>query len=190
MSDHDEFSDATINDTSDVEDAKTKAGEKTDAVKDNGEKTDHAECATEIVIDPSTQSLVKNLSNDKETHSKLVKKLSPFSERELISRREIVSLIDTVAAYTELKDIEVNLVRNLDKFLSANHISEEQAETSVLQITKPSEIDSLLEVSGKVLENSLNKFKKIKTQFPDEQQVLDHLDFVQTQASNPKTAKK
>ena len=72
MSDHDEFSDATINDTSDVEDAKTKAA-KTDTVKDSGEKTDNAKDATEIVIDPSTQSLVKNLSNDKETHSKLVK---------------------------------------------------------------------------------------------------------------------
>ena len=44
--------------------------------------------------------------------------------------------------------------------------------------TKPSEIENLLEQSGKIIEASLEKFMKIKQQFPSSPKVVQYLDFV------------
>ena len=51
--------------------------------------------------------LKKALLDNIKVHNKLVHELSIFSAKELITRREIVSLTDIVSVYTELGDIEV-----------------------------------------------------------------------------------
>ena len=59
--------------------------------------------------------LKKALLEDIKLHNKLVHELCIFSAKDLITRREIVSLTDIVSVYTELGDIEVKIAREYKK---------------------------------------------------------------------------
>ena len=104
-------------------------------------------------------------------------KLSVFSDRNLITRSEIVTLNDIAGIYTELNDVEAKLVRNLKSYLNSANVTEEEAETCD-DLIKPSQIESLLGQSGKVIDDSLEKFKRIKQQYPNSPKVIQYLDFV------------
>ena len=127
---------------------------------------------------PDGHSELKNsLVNSIKVLEKLVKELSAFSIKELITRRDIVSLTDIISIYTELGDIEVKIVRDFKKYVSLLKLSEEQIEASQ-DCVKPSTVDSILESSAKAIGDALNKFKRIKREFPDSPQVITCLDFV------------
>ena len=104
-------------------------------------------------------------------------KLSQFSNKEIITRSEIVTLTDIVGTYTELNDIELKLVRDFKDFLRSVNITEEQAETSD-DFFKPSQIEHFLEKSGKIIDDTLEKFKRVKLQYPTNPKVVQFLDFV------------
>ena len=117
------------------------------------------------------------LLDDINTHKLLMTKLSVFSDRNLITRSEIVTLNDIAGIYTELNDVEAKLVRNLKSYLNSANVTEEEAETCD-DLIKPSQIESLLGQSGKVIDDSLEKFKRIKQQYPNSPKVIQYLDFV------------
>ena len=113
----------------------------------------------------------KGLVDSIKVLEKLAKELSAFSVKELITRRDIVSLTDIISVYTELGDIEVKIVRDFKKYVSLLKLSEEQIEASQ-DCVKPSTVDSILESSAKAIGDALNKFIRIKREFPDSLQVI------------------
>ena len=119
----------------------------------------------------------KLLLEDINVHKMLTSQLSKFSSKESITRSEIVTISDLVSSYTELSDVELKLVRDFKNYLLSAELSEDQAEL-VDDCIKPSTIENLLEQSGKVTEAALEKFTRIKQQYPTSPKVLQYLDFV------------
>ena len=134
------------------------------------------------IVDVNSASLVekfkKNINENIKVHNKLVKDLSVFSSKTLITRRDIVSLSDIFSVYTELNDIEIKIVRDFKNFLKSIALSEEEAENSSVYI-KPSTIYSNLELSAKVISSAKEKFRKIKAEYSESPQVITSLDFVE-----------
>ena len=135
--------------------------------------------AADISADNGCDVLKKALLDDINIHGKLLKELSAFTLKEIITRREIVSLTDTVSCYTELNDVEVKIVRDYKRYVVTLKLTEDQVEASANHI-KPSSIDSCLDSSATVIENAMAKFRRMKLEYPDSPQVTTCLDFVDT----------
>ena len=115
--------------------------------------------------------------DDVKVHKLLTNQLSVFSSKELITRSEIVTISDLVSTYTELNDVESKLVRDFKSFLKSAELTEDQAEL-IDECFKPSQVENLLEESGKILEATLEKSIRIKQQYPSSPKVFQYLDFV------------
>ena len=89
---------------------------------------------------------LKCLASDMETHKSLLSQLESFVSKDCVTRREIVTLSDTVSAYTEINDIEVRVARTLKALYLAANVTEAQAESSS-HLVKPSVVDNILETS-------------------------------------------
>ena len=147
-----------------------------DAGKNNGvSKSNSAEASS--IENAHTVNARKNVEEVLFTHDSLCKKLSLFANKEMFTRRDLVTLADIIAVYTELNDVEVNLARVYKVYLEILGKPEVEVEASSDPL-KPSVIDSLLINSGTVISKSLSKFKLMKEQHPDSQQVITYLDFV------------
>ena len=132
------------------------------AIGDKNTKTNKNAASHSADASTGKQSLLSDI----ESHKSLLTQLCKFSNKELVTRSEIVILNDIVGLYNELNDVEVKLVRNFQGYLDTMGITEEQAESSFDSQLKPSKIEVLLEESGKVIDSTLEKFKRIKLQYP------------------------
>ena len=97
----------------------------------------------------TVKNYLKTLNSDMEIHKKLLSQLSNFIVKKNVTRREIVTLGDTVSAYTELNDIEVRLARNIKALYEAAEITEAEAE-NLNELVKPSLVDAILVESAKM----------------------------------------
>ena len=148
--------------------------DKTDETKKNSNKINKAgkEC-----VNPAAVKSKQTLETVVKTHDDLTKKLTVFANKEMFTRRDLVTLVDIVAVYTELSDVEISLARAYKVYLDTLKVSEVEAEASS-QYLKPSTIDKILESSALAISKSMIKFKQMKETHPDSQQVVDYLDFV------------
>ena len=151
--------------------------------QDGASKSNSAEAS--CVENAHTVNARKNVEEVLFTHDSLCKKLSLFANKEMFTRRDLVTLADIIAVYTELNDVEVNLARVYKVYLEILGKPEVEVEASSDPL-KPSVIDNLLINSGTVISKSLSKFKLMKEQHPDSQQVITYLDFV---VPNPQLSK-
>ena len=78
--------------------------------KINGQNVKNGESA----VNKKAKNDVRNVIT---THKDLSVKLKLFASKEVVTRRELVTLGDIVAIYTELKDQEINLVRVFKTYL-------------------------------------------------------------------------
>ena len=134
-------------------------------------------------LNTNVKKCLKLILSDFKTHEKLLSQLKSFVIKESVTRREIVTLGDTVAAYTELNDIEVRVVRQFKTLCDVAKITEAEAEASSVYI-KPSTVDSMLEESAKILDSVVAKFRAMKDNYADTPQVTNYLDFVNPASSH------
>ena len=125
----------------------------------------------------NVKKYLKTLNNDLVTHKKLLSQLESFVAKASVTRREIVTLGDTVGIFTELNDLEVSLARQIKKLCEAANVTEAEAEASSVLI-KPSTVDNVLENSAKILDSVMTKFKVIQDSYAESPQVIKYLDFI------------
>ena len=106
--------------------------------------------ALKVKVSDEVSKHLKCLASDMETHKSLLSQLESFVSKDCVTRREIVTLSDTVSAYTEINDIEVRVARTLKALYLVANVTEAQAENSS-HLVKPSVVDNILETSSKIL---------------------------------------
>ena len=149
-------------------------GPKSQNVK-SAANNDVAQSSVKLTAD--VKNCLKLIASDFDSHKKLLCQLKGFAVKENVTRREIVTIGDTVAAYTELNDIEVRVAREFKRLCEVANVTEAEAEASSALI-KPSTIDNMLEESAKILTIVMSKFNAMKDSFPDSPQIITYLDFV------------
>ena len=84
-----------------------------------------------------------------------------------------------VSLFTELKDIEREISEKYSEWLLVCGKSEAELEDADDPL-KPSVMDTEIEDIGELLDKVVETFKKVKEQYPEKQEVLDYLDFLDT----------
>ena len=93
----------------------------------------------------------------------------------------LAGIQNKVSLYTKLKDSDSRLEHLFAEWLFCCGKTEEQLEEQSHQL-RPSEVSAKFEESGEILENTLKVFKMIKQEYPNQQEVIDYLDFIDNQS--------
>ena len=123
--------------------------------------------------------LANALSALKTRRVKPRKRLAAFSSVTGVSRRMVNELGVIVSLFTELKDIEREISEKYSEWLLVCGKSEAELEDADDPL-KPSVMDTEIEDIGELLDKVVETFKKVKEQYPEKQEVLDYLDFLDT----------
>ena len=105
------------------------------------------------------------------------KELEVFSKLTNITRRTLAGVGNTVGIYYKLKDDESKLAKLYSRFIVCCDKTEEVLETENHALGA-SYIDTVFEEWGQIIDDSKKVFKMIKDKFPDNELVINYLDFV------------
>ena len=144
-----------------------KKGKEGSKEQDVSEESDESEAA-------KTDELLQLITEGLKSRAQHYKMTKPFAEKGVITRKDLLLLGTVVASYDALKEIDTKLVVDHENWLlicgeTAEKLEEEQHKFS------PSTFDALLDQYCEVSDKVKSQFNKILEQFPDKDEVMDHL---------------
>ena len=121
--------------------------------------------------------LATALSDLRKRRDKPRKRLLAFSSVTGATRRMLNELGAIVTLFRDLKDIEKDVSAKYSEWLlvCGKNEADLEAEDNPL---KPSVIDEEIEDVGKLVDKVEEAFKLVKQQYPEKQEVIDYLDFI------------
>ena len=103
--------------------------------------------------------------------------LKTFSKTSVVSRQMLVGVQCKVSLWTGVKDLDRQINLYHSKFLDICSIDSDELEKSADPL-RPTLIDAKFEESRNILDKVDEAFKNIKEKYPDKQEVVDFLGFV------------
>ena len=123
------------------------------------------------------ENLAKLLTELRLKRDKPKRRLLAFSNVTGVSRRMLNEIGVIVNLYRDLKDIEKSISQTYSEWLLVCGKTEEQLENES-HLLRPSLIDQEIDDIGNLIDKVEATFKSVKQQYPDKQEIIDYLDFV------------
>ena len=144
---------------------------------DNAEETSPTDSRKLATVNEKMNDLREAIQKILSDREKPLRLLKTFSNATMVSRQMLVGVQSKVALRTQVKELDVQLDYQHSEFLDVCGISVENLEDQNDPL-RPSLIAAKFDESGDILDKVDEAFKKIKEKYPEKQEVIDFLDFI------------
>lgn len=130
-------------------------------------------------IEEKVKDLVGRIVLGLEERKDLLKYVGAFAKKETVTRMMVDNLRKEVENYNKLDDLDTKFADTYTDWIVCCGKSSDQLEQEN-HPWKPSVVEPMFDESGDLKDKVLSLFKKVKEQFPNNQKVINYLDFIDT----------